>query len=88
MCFRSVFGVWRSVVDATAHAATSRLAAAESYRRLTVEASRSARNAKDNRTKRVRGLHTLCSEDANSRIYGFDVCFRGLGAGAAAEGAG
>uniref|UniRef100_A0A4W6DAP6 FCH domain-containing protein n=1 Tax=Lates calcarifer TaxID=8187 RepID=A0A4W6DAP6_LATCA len=39
--FRSVFGVWRSVVDATAQTAASRLAAAEEYRRLTGQASRS-----------------------------------------------
>ncbi|XP_041654038.1 F-BAR and double SH3 domains protein 1-like isoform X2 [Cheilinus undulatus] len=48
----SVFGVWRSVVDATAFSAASRLAAAEEYRRLIEQASRSLRNAKDIRTKR------------------------------------
>ncbi|XP_071313196.1 F-BAR and double SH3 domains protein 1-like [Trachinotus anak] len=48
----SVFGVWRSVVDATAQTAASRLAAAEEYRRLTGQASRSFRNAKDVRAKR------------------------------------
>ncbi|XP_020509028.1 F-BAR and double SH3 domains protein 1 isoform X1 [Labrus bergylta] len=53
----SVFGVWRSVVDAAAHSAASRLAAAEEYRRLIARASRSLRNAKDVRTKR--GLESL-----------------------------
>ncbi|XP_035525627.1 F-BAR and double SH3 domains protein 1-like [Morone saxatilis] len=53
----SVFGVWRSVVDATAQSATSRLAAAEEYRRLIRLASRTLRNAKDIRTKR--GLERL-----------------------------
>ncbi|KAM9356638.1 F-BAR and double SH3 domains protein 1-like [Symphorus nematophorus] len=53
----SVFGVWRSVVDATAQSAASRLAAAEEYRRLIGQASRILRNAKDIRTKR--GLERL-----------------------------
>uniref|UniRef100_A0A8D3E5J1 FCH domain-containing protein n=1 Tax=Scophthalmus maximus TaxID=52904 RepID=A0A8D3E5J1_SCOMX len=52
-----VFGVWRSVVDATAQTAASRLAASEEYRRLMGQASRSFRNAKDMRTKR--GLEQL-----------------------------
>ncbi|KAG8003791.1 F-BAR and double SH3 domains protein 1, partial [Nibea albiflora] len=47
-----VFGMWRSVVDATAQSAASRLAATEEYRRLIGQASRSLRNAKDIRTKR------------------------------------
>ncbi|XP_041799813.1 F-BAR and double SH3 domains protein 1-like isoform X2 [Chelmon rostratus] len=54
---RSVFGVWRSVIDATAQSAASRVAAAEEYRRLIGQASRSLRNAKDIRTKR--GLERL-----------------------------
>ncbi|XP_043982761.1 F-BAR and double SH3 domains protein 1-like [Gambusia affinis] len=49
----SVFGVWRSVVDATAHIAASRLAAAEEYRRLFGHASKSIHNAKEIRAKRV-----------------------------------
>ncbi|XP_042275010.1 F-BAR and double SH3 domains protein 1-like isoform X1 [Thunnus maccoyii] len=53
----SVFGVWRSVVDATAQTAASRLAATEEYRRLIGQASRSLRNAKDVRAKR--GLERL-----------------------------
>ncbi|XP_034400251.1 F-BAR and double SH3 domains protein 1-like [Cyclopterus lumpus] len=53
----SVFGVWRSVVDVTAQSAASRLAAAEEYRQLIGQASRSHRNAKDIRTKR--GLERL-----------------------------
>ncbi|KAM4732994.1 F-BAR and double SH3 domains protein 1-like isoform 1-T1 [Anableps anableps] len=53
----SVFGVWRSVVDATAQAATSRLAAAEEYRRLFGQASKSIHNAKEIRAKR--GLEQL-----------------------------
>nr|XP_043897114.1 F-BAR and double SH3 domains protein 1-like isoform X2 [Solea senegalensis] len=53
----SVFGAWRSVVDATAQAAASRLAAAEEYRTLSGQASRSVRNAKDIRAKR--GLEQL-----------------------------
>lgn len=48
----SVFVVWRSVVDATAHAAASRLAAAEEYRRLFGHASRKLHNAKEIRVKR------------------------------------
>lgn len=51
--FRSVFSVWRSVVDATAQTAASRLLAAEEYRRLSAQVSRSIRSAKDIRTKRV-----------------------------------
>ncbi|KAM6952067.1 F-BAR and double SH3 domains protein 1-like [Lycodopsis pacificus] len=53
----SVFAVWRSVVDATAQSATLRLAAAEEYRQLIGQASRSYRNAKDIRAKR--GLERL-----------------------------
>ncbi|XP_061582064.1 F-BAR and double SH3 domains protein 1-like [Cololabis saira] len=53
----SVFGVWRSLVDATAHTAASRLAAAEEYRKLIGLASRSLHNAKDIRAKR--GLERL-----------------------------
>ncbi|XP_019126581.1 F-BAR and double SH3 domains protein 1 isoform X2 [Larimichthys crocea] len=53
----SVFGMWRSVVDATAQSAASRLAATEEYRRLIGQSSRSLRNAKDIRTKR--GLERL-----------------------------
>lgn len=50
----SVFAVWRLVVDATAHSAASRLAAAEEYQQLIGRASRSLRNTKDVRTKKVR----------------------------------
>ncbi|XP_062281963.1 F-BAR and double SH3 domains protein 1-like [Scomber scombrus] len=53
----SVFGVWRSVVDATAQTAASRLAAAEEYRRLIGQVSRSLRNSKDVRAKK--GLEQL-----------------------------
>ncbi|XP_030595989.1 F-BAR and double SH3 domains protein 1-like [Archocentrus centrarchus] len=53
----SVFSVWRSVVDATAQTAASRLFAAEEYRRLIGQVSRSLHNAKDVRTKR--GLEQL-----------------------------
>ncbi|XP_029958982.1 F-BAR and double SH3 domains protein 1-like [Salarias fasciatus] len=53
----SVFAVWRSLVDATAQTAASRLAAAEEYRRLIGQASISLRNAKDVRAKR--GLEQL-----------------------------
>ncbi|XP_036934004.1 F-BAR and double SH3 domains protein 1-like isoform X4 [Acanthopagrus latus] len=53
----SVFGVWRSVVDAVAQSAASRLAAAEEYRRLIGQASRSLHNAKDIRIKK--GLEQL-----------------------------
>uniref|UniRef100_A0A3B5BI02 FCH and double SH3 domains protein 1-like n=1 Tax=Stegastes partitus TaxID=144197 RepID=A0A3B5BI02_9TELE len=53
----SVFAVWRSVVDATAQTAASRLAAVEEYRALIGQASRSLRNAKDVRAKR--GLEQL-----------------------------
>ncbi|XP_056239368.1 F-BAR and double SH3 domains protein 1-like isoform X2 [Seriola aureovittata] len=53
----SVFGVWRSMVDAAAQTAESRLAAAEEYRRLTGQVSRSFRNTKDIRAKR--GLERL-----------------------------
>uniref|UniRef100_A0A3Q3KSK9 F-BAR domain-containing protein n=1 Tax=Monopterus albus TaxID=43700 RepID=A0A3Q3KSK9_MONAL len=42
--FRSVFAVWRSVVDGTAQTAASRLAAAEEYRKLIGQASRGFRN--------------------------------------------
>lgn len=51
--FRSVFAVWRSLLDATAHTAASRLTAAEEYRRLNGKASRSLHNAKDVRAKKV-----------------------------------
>ncbi|CAI5677327.1 unnamed protein product [Oreochromis niloticus] len=53
----SVFSVWRSVVDATAQTAASRLFAAEEYRRLSGQVSKSLRNAKDVRAKR--GLERL-----------------------------
>ncbi|XP_014871958.1 F-BAR and double SH3 domains protein 1-like [Poecilia latipinna] len=49
----SVFGVWRSVVDATAQTAASRLTAAEEYRRLFGHASKSIHNAKEIHAKRV-----------------------------------
>lgn len=55
--YASVFAVWRLAVDATAHSAASRLVAAEEYRQLIGQASRSLRNAKDIRTKRVREQH-------------------------------
>ncbi|KAK2849563.1 hypothetical protein Q5P01_009397 [Channa striata] len=48
----SVFGVWRSLVDATAQTAASRLAAAEEYRKLTEQASKSIRTSKDIRAKK------------------------------------
>ncbi|KAM4555555.1 F-BAR and double SH3 domains protein 1-like [Odontesthes bonariensis] len=53
----SVFGVWRSVVDATAQSSASRLDAAEEYRRLIGQASKSLHNAREIRTKR--GLEQL-----------------------------
>ncbi|KAM3842561.1 F-BAR and double SH3 domains protein 1-like [Diretmus argenteus] len=53
----NVFNVWRSVVDATAQNAASRLTAAEEYRALIGQASRSLRNVKDIRAKR--GLEQL-----------------------------
>ncbi|XP_015251863.1 PREDICTED: F-BAR and double SH3 domains protein 1-like, partial [Cyprinodon variegatus] len=53
----SVFAVWRSVVDAAAQAAASRLAAAEEYRRLTGQTSKSIHNAKETGAKR--GLERL-----------------------------
>uniref|UniRef100_A0A3B4B989 Uncharacterized protein n=1 Tax=Periophthalmus magnuspinnatus TaxID=409849 RepID=A0A3B4B989_9GOBI len=40
----SVFGVWRSIVDATAQAASARLLASEDYRSLTLHTSKSLRN--------------------------------------------
>ncbi|XP_075994788.1 F-BAR and double SH3 domains protein 1-like isoform X2 [Genypterus blacodes] len=55
--FGVVFGVWRSLVDATAQTATLRLAAAEEYRSLIGQASRGHRNVKDVRAKR--GLEQL-----------------------------
>lgn len=60
--------MWRSVVDATAQSATSRLAAAEEYRRLIGQASRSLRNAKDVRAKRVRELHTVYTHTHSDQI--------------------
>ncbi|XP_055080656.1 F-BAR and double SH3 domains protein 1-like [Periophthalmus magnuspinnatus] len=48
----SVFGVWRSIVDATAQAASARLLASEDYRSLTLHTSKSLRNAKDNHAKK------------------------------------
>ncbi|MEQ2212599.1 hypothetical protein XENOCAPTIV_002084 [Xenoophorus captivus] len=53
----SVFGVWRSVVDVTAQTAASRLGAAEEYRKLFGQASKSIHNAKEIRAKR--GLDRL-----------------------------
>ncbi|XP_020562465.1 F-BAR and double SH3 domains protein 1 isoform X1 [Oryzias latipes] len=53
----SVFCAWRSLVDATAQIAATRLSAAEQYRNLTGHASRSLHNAKDVRVKR--GLERL-----------------------------
>ncbi|XP_049898464.1 F-BAR and double SH3 domains protein 2-like isoform X2 [Epinephelus moara] len=58
----SVFGVWRSVVDATAQSAASRLAAAEEYRQLIGHASRSLRNAKDIRAKRLSARLRECED--------------------------
>ncbi|XP_037833469.1 F-BAR and double SH3 domains protein 1 [Kryptolebias marmoratus] len=53
----TVFSLWRSLVDATAQTATSRLAAAEEYHSLIGQASKSLQNAKDIRVKR--GLDRL-----------------------------
>ncbi|XP_046877786.1 F-BAR and double SH3 domains protein 1-like [Hypomesus transpacificus] len=53
----SVFSVWRSLVDATAQTAVSRLTAAEGYRSLSADALKSVRNAKEPRAKR--GLEQL-----------------------------
>ncbi|CAL8301007.1 unnamed protein product [Arctogadus glacialis] len=55
--FGSVFGVWRSVLDASAKSAVARLAAAEEYRSLLGETSRNLRCAKEVRAKR--GLELL-----------------------------
>ncbi|XP_056144312.1 F-BAR and double SH3 domains protein 1-like [Lampris incognitus] len=52
-----IFSVWRSVIDATARNAASRLAAAEEYRALLGHASKGIRNAKELRAKR--GLEQL-----------------------------
>ncbi|KAM7388916.1 hypothetical protein PAMP_022918 [Pampus punctatissimus] len=63
----SVFGVWRSVVDATAQTAASRLAAAQEYRKLIGQASRSLHNAKDIRAKRgLEGLQRVQGEVVDS----------------------
>ncbi|XP_072289017.1 F-BAR and double SH3 domains protein 1-like [Eucyclogobius newberryi] len=48
----SVFGVWRSIVDATAQVASARFSASEEYRSLTLHTSKSLRSAKDNRAKK------------------------------------
>ncbi|XP_064185467.1 F-BAR and double SH3 domains protein 1-like isoform X3 [Anguilla rostrata] len=53
----SVFAVWRSLVEATAHGGASRLGAAEGYRSLTAEALKSLRTASEQRAKR--GLERL-----------------------------
>ncbi|KAJ8281742.1 hypothetical protein COCON_G00042610 [Conger conger] len=53
----SVFGVWRSLVEATAHCGGSRISAAEGYRALTAEALKGLRTASEQRTKR--GLEQL-----------------------------
>uniref|UniRef100_A0A8C5FTI3 FCH and double SH3 domains 1 n=1 Tax=Gadus morhua TaxID=8049 RepID=A0A8C5FTI3_GADMO len=55
--FGSVFGIWRSVLDASAKSAVARLAAAEEYRSLLGETSRNLRCAKEVRAKR--GLELL-----------------------------
>ncbi|MBN3305904.1 FCSD1 protein, partial [Amia calva] len=54
---RSVFAVWRSVIEATEQSGLSRLSAAEGYRSLTAEALKSLRVAKEQRTKK--GLEQL-----------------------------
>ncbi|XP_034078744.1 F-BAR and double SH3 domains protein 1-like isoform X2 [Gymnodraco acuticeps] len=77
----SVFGVWRSVVDATAQSAASRLAAAEEYRRLIGQVSRSLRNAKDIRAKRgLEGLQRVQGElvDALRELQRFKKSYHQL----------
>ncbi|KAF3837740.1 hypothetical protein F7725_009508 [Dissostichus mawsoni] len=78
---RSVFAVWRSVVDATAQSAASRLAAAEEYRRLIGQVSRSLRNAKDIRAKRgLEGLQRVQGElvDALRELQRFKKSYHQL----------
>ncbi|KAJ8255168.1 hypothetical protein GJAV_G00201820 [Gymnothorax javanicus] len=53
----SVFDVWMSLVEATAHSGVSRLSAAEGYRSLTAETLKSLRAANEQRAKR--GLEQL-----------------------------
>ncbi|XP_041078888.1 F-BAR and double SH3 domains protein 1-like isoform X2 [Polyodon spathula] len=49
---RSVFTVWRSLIEATVHTSLSRVAASENYRALTSETVRTLRAAKEQRAKK------------------------------------
>ncbi|MGH0174747.1 UNVERIFIED_CONTAM: hypothetical protein FKN15_072891 [Acipenser sinensis] len=49
---RSVFTVWRSLIEATVHTSLSRVAASENYRALTSETTRTLRAAKEQRAKK------------------------------------
>ncbi|KAM4748242.1 F-BAR and double SH3 domains protein 1 [Rhinophrynus dorsalis] len=49
---RSVFAVWKSVVEGTASIGQTRITAAENYRNLTSEAARTARTAKEQLLKK------------------------------------
>ncbi|XP_041121492.1 F-BAR and double SH3 domains protein 1-like isoform X1 [Polyodon spathula] len=49
---RSVFTVWRSLIEATVHTSLSRVAASENYRALTSETARTLRAAKEQRAKK------------------------------------
>ena len=50
---RSVFAVWRSLIEATAQSGVCRLTAADGYRSLTADALKSLRAAKELKAKRV-----------------------------------
>ncbi|XP_053319450.1 F-BAR and double SH3 domains protein 1 [Spea bombifrons] len=49
---RNVFSVWRSMIEGTASIGQTRVMAAESYKTLTTEAAKTARNAKEQSLKK------------------------------------
>lgn len=76
---RSVFAVWKSVVEGTASHGQARVAASENYRNLTTEAAKTARTAKEHLLKksmeqllRVQAelLETVREVTKNKKRYG------------------
>uniref|UniRef100_A0A8C6U711 FCH domain-containing protein n=1 Tax=Neogobius melanostomus TaxID=47308 RepID=A0A8C6U711_9GOBI len=65
--YGDVFGVWRSMVDATAQTASARLSASEEYRKLTLQASRTLRTTRDVHAKKVRPAG-VCASVRNCRL--------------------
>lgn len=60
--YRSVFAVWKGIIEGTAYTGQARVTASESYRSLAAEATKSSRLSKERMLKKVWG------EDTSHRV--------------------